>query len=202
MVAWQPQAGLDRIRGGFRPETAQNGRVSEMRQTRRVTSPRELHSWRDAATQAAFVFYRPSQPEPDILWAGGYGYCGRPEPATTSLGVHGRLAGSEVIVEASPNLHRVERRMRVMHELDLFLLDRSEPIELPWPAEVVAEPRTIEVDGVPFDFDGVRVVGGTRWSGAATVGEVHVAVTTEDPAVVSAIERCSDLELPEFEPRA
>lgn len=178
-----------------------------MGQTQRVTSPRDdnwpEHSWRAAAARAEFAFYRPSQPEPDVQWAGGFGYDGPPERATTTLlGVQARIGGCEVSVETSQNARRFESRLMIMEALDAFLLDRRDPIELPWTAEVVAETRTIAVDGVATDCAGVRVIGGTKWSGFARVRDVSVQVTTEDPVVVTAIERCTDLDLPEFEPRA
>jgi len=172
-----------------------------------VTSPPDYnwreHNWRNAAARAEFAFYRPSEPEPSTIWAGGHGRDRDPGVRrTTHLGVHARIGGCEVSVDTAANEHRFDRRLLVMNEIDAFVLNDADPIELPWTIQVVAEPRTIEIDGVPFEFDGVRVVGGTRWSGAAAIGEVHVNVTTEDPIVVTAIERCTDLDLPDFEPRA
>jgi len=185
----------------WRPAESPQRRASApcVKQTGRVDSPRIRHSWREAAANANFVFYRPSLPAPDAVWAGGYGWA--PGWATTHVGIQGRIADREVSVDTSNDEQRVDARLRVADELGHFVLEHPDPVELPWRIEVSPETRTVLVDDIATDFEGVRVVGGTRWSGSAHVGELHVTITTEDPVVVTAIQRCDDLQLSEFETR-
>ena len=167
-------------------------------QAGRVDSPHEQHSWRDAAANADFVFYRPIRPAPDAVWAGGYGW--GPGWAATHLGIQARIADREVSVDTSNDVQRVDTRLRVADELSRFVLEHPDPVGLPWRIDVSPETRTVLVDDIATDFAGVRVLGGTRWSGSAQVGDLHITITTEDPAVVTAIQRCDDRQLSEFEP--
>jgi len=103
-------------------------------------------------------------------------------------------------VDTSNDVQRVDTRLRVADELSRFVLEHPDPVGLPWRIDVSPETRTVLVDDIATDFAGVRVLGGTRWSGSAQVGDLHITITTEDPAVVTAIQRCDDRQLSEFEP--
>lgn len=89
-------------------------------------------------------------------------------------------------------------RAQLAHLVGEAAIDRRPPFTI----EVVADDRTIEVDGSPVHFTGGRVTGQPAWLGWADFDNgrtviVHVA----GDAIVEAIARCTRTDLPSTDPR-
>lgn len=159
------------------------------------------NDWRKVAAAAGFVFYRPSWPQPDSTWAGGCGFNG---DVPSRVGVSATVDGAEVSVDTTPIGRRhhpgLEQRGRIAEAIWHHLLADLAPVELPATVRIEPEDHVVDVGGESTIFTGFRVAGSPRWSGSATMDTVVVAITTTDPATVSAIEPADTADVADHPP--
>lgn len=155
--------------------------------------------WHDGARAATFDFFEPVSDVQLTRWAGSFG---RSDSETTSLGIMAAISGIEVSVESSPTRRGrpLGSRRSMVSDLLWHLAIEDSELELPLSFTVVADVRSIDVEGKPVAFEGVRVEGAARWIGTGEHHDVTIRVTSSGVAQFG-LRRCIDWEgLPETGP--
>lgn len=162
--------------------------------------------WHDAADRAEFTFYEPVAPGRRHRWAGGFG-CGRDTETPTALEVLADVDGVKVSVDTRLQDRRLPHQPRdvglgpmALDLLTSLLLDGTD-LQLPMSINLVADDRTIVVDGQETPFAGVRIEGSPRWLGETDLADVIVRVTLFGDLPALSLVPCRDWHsLPELPP--
>lgn len=149
-------------------------------------------SWAEAAAQAAFPAYAVEAPNPDHVWAGGFGFGG---DQTARLEVLAKVGDTEIATETRLLSHEPSQALRlrlIAHDLLRMALPFEDAaLELPLHLAIEADDRTVSVGGRVVSFTGLRVA--RVWVGIADIDEgvelriaVHGSVTPTSVRVVEA----------------
>lgn len=144
--------------------------------------------WLDAVERAGFPVYA-AVADGGVAITGGVG---SDPDATRHLGVDTIVGDTTISVDTSrrpadgdPHLRR---QMMAMGIVDQALL-RHGPLPLPFTVTVVADDRTIPVDGADRVFAGMRVEAEPAWAGECELDGVVIRVETtfDGPFVIDTV---------------